>query len=109
MWTSLGAPKSDADLHKMMKELPDPLNFAAYFTAMTGMLNDLSSREDLIAALAAFDEGDSGKIDVRELKQALTDGPDALSDAEVDGVIHAFSRNGKFNYNSFVESIAGSA
>lgn len=109
MWTSLGTPKNDAELAAMLKELPEPLNFAAYFTAMTGLLNDMSSRDDLVAALGTFDEGDLGKIDVRELKEALTSEPHALTEAEVETVIQAYSRNGKFNYHSFVESIAGAA
>lgn len=109
MWTSLGGPKDDAELDRMLSQLPNPLNFAAYFTAMTNMLTDMSSRDDLIGALATFDEGDSGKIDVKELKDALTSGKDAMTEAEVDAVVQAYSRNGKFNYNGFVESIAGSA
>ncbi|CCG83765.1 protein of unknown function [Taphrina deformans PYCC 5710] len=109
MWTSLGVPKSESELSIMLNELPSPLNFAAYFTAMTGLLTDMSSREDLMGALTTFDEGDSGKIDVKDLKEALTTGPNAMTEAEVDSVIEAYSRNGKFNYNGFVESIAGAA
>ena len=109
MWISLGVPKSESELTAMLDELPNPLNFAAYFTAMTGLLTDMSSREDLLGALTTFDEGDAGKIDVRELKEALTTGPDAMTEAEVDQVIGAHSRNGKFNYHGFVESIAGAA
>lgn len=109
MWTSLGLSKSAGELDAMLAELPTPLNFAAYFTAMTSLLNDISSRDDLMGALTAFDEDDSGKIDVKELKEALTTGRDAMSQEDADAVLKLHSRNGKFNYNAFVESIAGAA
>lgn len=107
MWTSLGFTKPNSELDQMLAELPTPLNFAAYFTAMTSLVSDISSRDDLMGALTTFDEGDTGKIDVKELKEALTTGKDALTEEQVERVLQGHARNGKFNYNTFVESIAG--
>lgn len=109
MWTSLGLNKSSAEIDGMLSQLPNPLNFAAYFTAMTSLVSDISSRDDLMGALTTFDEGDTGKIDVAELREALTTGQNALTNAQVDKVMQGYARNNKFNYNAFVESIAGSA
>lgn len=107
MLTSLGTPKSDAEISAMLQELPNPLNFAAYFTAMTSLLVDTSSRDELIHALATFDEDETGKINIKELKESLCSGKDALTEQQVDSIVKPFSRNGFFNYNSFVESMAG--
>lgn len=109
MTTSLGLRKSRAEMDEMLNSLPTPLNFAAYFTAMSSLLVDMSSREDLLGALMTFDEGDTGKIDIKEFKDSLTSGRNGLSEAEVDNVIQSFSRNGNFNYHLFVESLAGAA
>lgn len=107
MFTSLGQSKSNKEIEAMLAEIPKPLNFAAYFTAMSSLLADTSSRDDLMGALMTFDEDDSGKISVKELKESLTSGRNALSEAEVDSITAQYSRNGKFNYHAFVESLAG--
>lgn len=109
MWTSLGLNKGSSEVDNMLAQLPNPLNFAAYFTAMTSLVSDISSRDDLMSALTTFDEGDNGKIDVAELREALTTGQNALTHAQVDKVLQGYARNGKFNYNAFVENIAGAA
>ena len=107
MFTSLGQSKSSKDIDAMLSELPKPLNFAAYFTAMSSLLADTSSRDELMKALMTFDEEDTGKIDLAELKDSLTSGRDGLSAAEIDSITASYSRNGKFNYHAFVESLAG--
>ncbi|ORY79413.1 calmodulin [Protomyces lactucae-debilis] len=113
MWVSLGQPKSQAELKAMMASMPQlpggGVSFTAYFASMSALLTDMSSREELVELLASFDEGHGGKIDVAELREALTSGYDALTDAEVDRAIKGYTRAGQFNYQLFVEALAGSA
>jgi Ca2+-binding EF-hand superfamily protein len=113
MWVSLGQPKSATELDAMMQSMPQQpgggISFTAYFANMSSLLTDMSSREELLDSLATFDEGDDGKLDVKELREALTSGRGALTEEEVDQAVSGYTRNGKFNYQLFVEALAGDA
>lgn len=100
---------------------------AAFLNSLASMLAALSPQSELISAFSAFDDDDSGQIDLAEFRDALLHtapepGERALTAAEVDKVMEgftgrrAFSRNmqgglGKrgevFRYQEFVNSIMG--
>lgn len=104
------------------------MNFPTFLNILSSLLAPISSRKELVNALAAFDEDDSGQIDVEELREALLStqteaGVNALSASQIDEVLHGFTgrrafggRNTKasgkrgevFRYHEFVNSILGS-
>lgn len=89
------------------------------------MLAPLSSQQELVNAFAAFDEDDSGQVDVKELKDALMhtnpgDGEQPLDEREINEVIDGFKgrrefakgiaggRRGEvFRYQDFISNVMG--
>ncbi|KGY14794.1 hypothetical protein PABG_12288 [Paracoccidioides brasiliensis Pb03] len=112
---------------------PQTLNLPTYLNSIANLLAPLSSAQELLNALAAFDEDDSGQIDLEELRDALlSTSPDAgespLTAREVDEVVKGFTgrrafgskgtrstgfggaanRSEVFRYQEFVGSLTGS-
>ena len=78
-------------------EIPDvpPQTLPAFLSTLSNLLAPLSSRTELTNALAAFDDGDGGEIDVAELTEALLrtvpePGGRALGPREVEAVMGGF-------------------
>lgn len=96
---------------------------------MAGLLASLSPPSELLSAFSAFDEDDSGQVDLAELRDALLHtapepGEKALTEREVDKVMNGFTgrrafgkhsaggigkRGEVFKYQEFVANIAGGA
>ncbi|KAL4984076.1 hypothetical protein BDW68DRAFT_167713 [Aspergillus falconensis] len=107
------------------------INFPTFLTTLSQLLSPLSSRQELLNALAAFDEDDSGQVDVEELRDALLhtapeDGECPLTEREVNEVLNGFTSrrafggkggksqgNGKrgevLKYQEFVNTVLGGA
>jgi len=95
------------------------------------LLAALSPSGELLSAFSAFDEDDSGQVDLSELRDALLHtapepGEKPLTEREIDRVMHGFAgrrafqkhsgggmglgRKGEvFKYQEFVASVAGGA
>ncbi|KAL9044694.1 MAG: hypothetical protein Q9214_002188 [Letrouitia sp. 1 TL-2023] len=104
---------------------PQTLSMPSFLHALSNLLAPLSSQQELLSAFAAFDDDDSGQIDVNELKDALLHtSPDAgarpMTEMEVDQILSGFtgrraftrgSGHGKrgevFRYQEFITSIMG--
>jgi Ca2+-binding EF-hand superfamily protein len=108
------------------------INFPTFLNILSSLLAPLSSRQELMNALAAFDDDDSGQIDVAELRDTLLhtaseDGQLPLTEKDINEVLSGFtgrrvfsSKAGKlstggkrgevFRYQEFIDSaIGGSA
>jgi hypothetical protein len=103
------------------------MSLAVFLNSLASSLVAISPSSELLSAFSAFDDDDSGQVDVTELRDALlTTAPEpgetALTASEVDKVMNgftgrrAFSKNkpgglGKrgevFKYKDFVSSIVG--
>ncbi|KAE8145832.1 hypothetical protein BDV25DRAFT_163765 [Aspergillus avenaceus] len=106
------------------------INFPSFLNILSNLLSPLSSRQELVNALAAFDEDDSGQVDVRELRDALLhtapeDGEQPLSEREINEILDGFTgrrvfggkgttkgpggnkRGEVFRYQEFVEGVLG--
>lgn len=103
------------------------MTMALFMNSLATSLAALSPSSELLSAFSAFDDDDSGQIDLAELRDALLHtapepGERALTAPEIDQVMsgftgrRAFSKNkaaglGKrgevFKYQDFVSSIAG--
>ncbi|KAL4797483.1 hypothetical protein BDV19DRAFT_358932 [Aspergillus venezuelensis] len=75
---------------------PSTINFPTFLNTLSQLLSPLSSRQELLNALVAFDEDDSGQVDVDELRDALLHtAPDSgerpLSEREVNEVLNGFT------------------
>jgi Ca2+-binding EF-hand superfamily protein len=93
--------------------------------SISTLLSALSPTPELLSAFSAFDNDDSGQIDLAELKDALLHtapdpGDQALTEREVDKIMNGFSgrrafgkntdmkkRGEVFKYQEFVNAIAG--
>ncbi|PNS15279.1 Calmodulin [Sphaceloma murrayae] len=111
---------------------PSTLSLAQFLDMLTEPMRELSEKEELIAAFAAFDVDDSGQIELGELREAvLRTAPEGgmgarLSEREVDGILGEFAgrrafgargisgkevggRGDVFRYRDFMAGINGSA
>lgn len=107
---------------------PQTIPLATFLNTIATSLASLSPSSELLSAFSAFDDDDSGQIDLAELRDALLNtapepGERALTAAEVDQIMAGFSgkrafggkskggfgkRGEVFKYQDFVTSIAGS-
>ena len=101
----------------------------AYLNSLAELLASLSPSSELLSAFSAFDEDDSGQVDLGELRDALLHtAPDPrekpLSEREIDRVMSGFTgrrafgkytgggmgKKGEvFKYQEFVASVQGGA
>ncbi|KAI9370373.1 hypothetical protein BJX61DRAFT_98427 [Aspergillus egyptiacus] len=110
---------------------PSTINFPTFLNTLSQLLSPLSSKQELTNALAAFDEDDSGQIDVDELRDALLntapdDGEQPLTGREINEILSGFTgrrvfggRSGKtqgsgkrgevLRYQEFVDTLTGGA
>ncbi|KAK7203121.1 hypothetical protein BZA70DRAFT_81957 [Myxozyma melibiosi] len=108
MLTSLGQMPSSKTLDSMMASMPSPLQFPTYLTAMSSILSQFSTREELVTAFSAFDNDDSGAADVDELREALLENG-AVKAEEIDRCFKPFVKysmgKGRLMYRDLAESI----
>ena len=123
-----GLPSSQSDVSKFFPpSAPQTTTLAAFLNSVSTSLAALSPSVELLSAFSAFDDDDSGQVDLAELRDALLNtapepGERALSAAEVDKVMDGFTgrrafsksktamlgkRGEVFRYQEFVNSIAG--
>ena len=74
---------------------PHPLSLPTYLTTLATLLAPLSPPNELLAALSAFDDDDSGQLDTDELLDAVINsrpenGARNMSEAEVEAVMDGF-------------------
>lgn len=75
---------------------PQSLTLPQYLNQLATLLVSLSPQQELLNAFSAFDDDDSGQIDVAELKTALLNtapdpGERALSDRDIDRATDGFT------------------
>ncbi|KAK8055983.1 hypothetical protein PG993_001210, partial [Apiospora rasikravindrae] len=129
MLNQLGLPSGTSDLSQYFPPGgPQTMTLAAFLNSIATGLSSMSPSAELMSAFSAFDDDDSGQVDLAELRDALLHtapepGERALSATEVEKIMagfsgrRAFSKNmagglgGKrgevFRYQEFVNSIVG--
>ncbi|KAI0969199.1 EF-hand [Xylaria arbuscula] len=129
MLSQLGLPANASDISQFFPPGgPQTLTLAAFLNSIATALVALAPPPELLSAFSAFDDDDSGQVDVAELRAALLrtvpePGERAPTAAEVDKIIAGFSgrkafskksgggppqRRGEvFRYQEFVNSIMG--
>ncbi|KAI3393333.1 hypothetical protein diail_4466 [Diaporthe ilicicola] len=132
MLNQLGLPSTATDVSRFFpSSAPQTITLATFLNNIASSLGPLSPSAELASAFSAFDDDDSGQIDLAELRDALLHtapeaGERALTAAEIDQVMSGFSgkrafggkvkgggaagfgkRGEVFRYHDFVNSIAG--
>ena len=108
---------------------PQTVTLPAYLNSLASLLASLSPSSELLSAFSAFDEDDSGQIDLAELRDALLHtapepGVHALNERDIERVMNGFTgrrafgkqngggigkRGEVFKYQDFVSNIQGGA
>ncbi|KAI2612836.1 EF-hand [Hypoxylon fragiforme] len=128
MLNQLGLPSKPSDVSQFFPASgPYTTTLAVFLNSIASTLTAMSPPAELLSAFAAFDEDDSGQVDLMELRDALLHtaaepGERALTPSEVDKIMGGFSgrrafsksmagglgRRGEvFRYQEFVNSIVG--
>ena len=134
IYCPLGLPSDPTSTSQFFpSSSPQTLTLPAYLTQISSQLAALSSPNELLSALAAFDDEDSGQIDLAELKDALLrtapeNGEAPLTEREIEKITTPFSgrrafgkergmgmggsmgmskRGEVFRYQEFVQAVAG--
>lgn len=124
----VGLPASQSDVSRFFPpSAAQTMTLAAFLNSVATSLAALSPSAELLSAFSAFDDDDSGQVDLAELRDALLHtapepGERPLAAAEVDKVMEGFTgrrafsksksamlgkRGEVFKYQDFVSSIAG--
>ncbi|KAI1078356.1 EF-hand [Whalleya microplaca] len=135
MLNQLGLPASASDVSQFFPPSgAQTLTLAVFLNSIASTLAAMSPAAELLSAFSAFDDDDSGQVDLAELRDALlrtppdpyhnSGGNKALSPAEVDKIMAGFSgrrafsksmvgagglgkRGEVFRYQEFVNSVVG--
>lgn len=106
LFVALGLDSSSAALSQFFPTAgPQNINLPTFLNTLSTLLAPLSSQKELLNALSAFDDDDSGQIDVAELRDALLHtSPDAgdapLSERDIDEVLSGFTGRRAFGGKS---------
>ncbi|KAI4599664.1 hypothetical protein LQW54_001290 [Pestalotiopsis sp. IQ-011] len=130
MMTQLGMSSSPSELSQFFPPGgPQNMTLAVFLNSIANTLSAMSPSSELLSAFSAFDDDDSGQVDLAELRDALLNtapepGESALSPHEVEKIMASFSgrrafskstmaaggsrKKGEvFKYQDFVNSIVG--
>ena len=108
---------------------PQTVTLPAYLNSLASLLASLSPSSELLSAFSAFDEDDSGQIDLGELRDALLhtapeSGVQPLHERDINKVMDGFTgrrafgkqsagglgkRGEVFRYQEFVSNVHGGA
>ncbi|KAL0951482.1 hypothetical protein HGRIS_008169 [Hohenbuehelia grisea] len=120
IFTSLGIQPSKRMLDEMLSQRPgthsrapslddsSPLdrgvNFTMFLTMMSERLFEFDPETELLEAFESFDENDSGKVKVEEMRKWLSEVGERMDEREIDRFLHgSFTEKGYFNYREWVK------
>ncbi|KAI0131630.1 EF-hand [Hypoxylon sp. NC0597] len=128
MLNQLGLPSNPSDISQFFPPAgPQTTTLAVFLNSIATTLAAMSPSAELLSAFSAFDDDDSGQVDLIELRDALLHtapepGERTLTAFEVDKIMSGFSgrrafskhmagglskRGEVFKYQEFVNSIVG--
>lgn len=123
-----GLPSTASEVSQFFPpSAPQSMTMAMFLNSISASLAALSPSSELLSAFAAFDDDDSGQVDVNELRDALLHtapepGQQPLTALDVDKVINGFTgrrafskskagglgkRGDVFRYQDFVSTVIG--
>lgn len=105
---ALGQNLSEADLKKIIASVDTDgdgtISFQEFLAVVAKKMKNGPTEEELRMVFRAFDLNGDGHISVEELKQAMVQVGEQLSQEELDTMIHEadVDKDGKVNYEEFV-------
>ncbi|XP_012440358.1 calmodulin [Gossypium raimondii] len=105
---SLGQNPTEAELQGMINEVGADQNgtidFPEFLNLIARKMKDTESEEELKEAFKVFDKDQNGFISATDLRHAMTNLGEILTDEEVDEMIHEADTDGdgQVNYEEFV-------
>merc|ERR1719469_917167 len=109
MLNSLGQNPTEAALQQMIDDVDADdmgrIDFPDFLSLMARKMKDTDTEEELIEAFKVFDIDCDGFISGSELRTAMTNLGEKLSDVEVDEMIREadMDGDGQINYDEFVK------
>jgi calmodulin len=109
---SHGQNPTEAELQDMINEVDadgnGTIEFPEFLTLMARKIRNEDTDEELIEVFKLFDRDANGFISALELRQALTNLGEKLTDEEVDEMIREadVDGDGQINYQEFLEMMA---
>lgn len=123
MLTNLGQPSNASDVTPFFPPgAPQTLPLPTFLSTLSSLLAPLSSQTELLNAFAAFDDHDTGEVDVGELRDAVLNngGGKGLTSKEVEEAMGGFvgrkafgktagggARGEVFRYREWVGNVMG--
>jgi len=126
MLIQLGLPAHASDITPFFPpSSPQTVSLPAFLNSLATVLSSLSPSSELLSAFSAFDEDDSGQVDLAELRDSLFNtapepGEKPLTEREIERVMNGFTgrrafgkntgmgkRGEVFKYQEFVGSVGG--
>ncbi|EMR66779.1 putative calcium ion binding protein [Eutypa lata UCREL1] len=116
MLGQLGLPASPSDLSPFFPPgEPQTMTLAVFLNSIAASLASMSPSAELLSALSAFDDDDSGQVDLVELREALLRTPPEepgqapLTPGEVDKIVRDFSGRRAFSKHAVAATSSGAA
>ncbi|KAH9898941.1 EF-hand [Xylariomycetidae sp. FL2044] len=115
MLTQLGLPASPSDVTQFFPAAgPQTMTLAVFLNSIASTLAAMSPSAELLSAFSAFDDDDSGQVDLAELRDALLHtapepGERTLTPAEADKILAGFSGRRAFSKSSMANGGLGGA
>ncbi|KAL2890600.1 Myosin regulatory light chain 1 [Ceratocystis lukuohia] len=113
MLNQLGLPATPSDVVAFFpSSSPQTMSMAIFINTLASALAAMSPSTELLSAFSAFDDDDSGQIDLAELKDALLNtvpeaGERPLKETEIDQVINGFTARRAFSKKSMAAAGLG--
>ncbi|GAA5908049.1 hypothetical protein JCM6882_000211 [Rhodosporidiobolus microsporus] len=116
---SLGQSPSPAHLQSLLSSIPSTqpsgqkgISFTSFVTLFSQHLSSLSPEADLLEAFASFDEGNTGFVKEREVREwlgrSVGGGEAGMGEEEISRFLHPpflDPRTGLFNYRAFCATL----
>jgi len=104
---SLGFEAKNQTIYQMIgdidKDGSGSIDFEEFLDMMTAKMSDKDSREDIMKVFNLFDDDQSGKISLRDLKRVAKELGETMTDAELLEMIERADndQDGEINFEEF--------
>ncbi|XP_072137341.1 centrin-3 isoform X1 [Mobula birostris] len=110
---ALGFDVKKADVLKILKDYDrhstGKISFEDFSEVVTDWILDRDPREEMLKAFKLFDDDDSGKINLRNLRRVARELGENMSDEELRAMIDEFDKDGdgEINQEEFIAIMTG--
>lgn len=102
---SIGSPFTDGEIEKMLEDLEPTANFMMLLTCIGEKLSDISSENELLAALRLFDDEGDGHVESGLLRHWMTERGDRLAEADYNYLVRGCEEGGKISCRKLASKI----